>query len=79
MFNLDQITTFQTLASEHGAFETSRQKTLDASESESGSESDGQRIGKTVAKPKVKAKAKKQAPSALFEVKWLRVVIGEHF
>lgn len=62
------ITTFNTLASEHGA--TSNKKSPTESDDDS-SDSDS-----VIAKPKKKAVAKKAA-SPLFEVKWLRVVIGK--
>jgi len=61
------ITTFQTLASEHGA--TSDMETLTDSDDSDGSDS-------FIARPKKKAAAKKAA-CPLFDVKWLRVVIGK--
>ncbi|KAJ9122037.1 hypothetical protein QFC24_004264 [Naganishia onofrii] len=77
------ITTFQTLASEHGAktsFAASRSSDKTGQLSTSDSESDGDRFGKTAArrKPPVKKGAKKVGgASALFGVKWLRIIIDE--
>ncbi|WVQ97656.1 hypothetical protein IAU59_004770 [Kwoniella sp. CBS 9459] len=62
------ITTFQTLASEFGVYETAAQKRLDA---DSDSDVDTGRKGAGA------KKKNKQAACALFEVKWLRVVIDE--
>lgn len=59
------ITTFQTLASEFGVWETKGQKRLD-------DESDEE-----VPAGRKKAPKKKATMSALFDVKWLRIVVGE--
>jgi hypothetical protein len=75
-----QITTFQTLASEHGAktsFAASRSSDKNGALSSDEEDSDGDRFGKP-AKKAVKKPAKKVGgASALFGVKWLRIVIGE--
>ncbi|ORY23357.1 SNF2 family N-terminal domain-domain-containing protein [Naematelia encephala] len=63
------ITTFQTLASEFNAYEKTNSKQAQ-SDSDSGS---GEDFGRRTLK---KGKGKKSA-SALFDVKWLRVVIDE--
>jgi hypothetical protein len=63
------ITTFQTLASEHGAKITTRTLTDDDSDQVS-SDSDS-----APSKPKKKVATKKTA-CPLFDVKWLRIVIG---
>lgn len=60
------ITTFQTLASEFGVWETKGQKRLDDDESD-----------EEVPAGRKKAPKKKATMSALFEVKWLRIVIDE--
>lgn len=59
------ITTFQTLASEFGVWETKGQKKMD-------DESDEE-----VLAGRKKAPKKKATMSALFDVKWLRIVVGE--
>ena len=65
------ITTFQTVASEYAAFkgpEVTAQPTI---------ESDGESDDSFFQKIKKKSAAKKKkAPHALFDVKWLRVVVG---
>ncbi|KAJ9120736.1 hypothetical protein QFC22_002667 [Naganishia vaughanmartiniae] len=76
-----KITTFQTLASEHGAktsFAASRSSDKTGQLSTSDSESDGDRYGKTALKKPLPKKTGKKVggASALFGVKWLRVVIG---
>lgn len=60
------ITTFQTLASEHGAYETASK--TDSSDSDAGEKETRQR------KPKGRSP---KSSHALFSVKWLRIVIGE--
>ena len=63
------ITTFQTVASEHSAHEH-RAKPAQVDSDSLDSDSD-------TVKPKRRVvKGKKQPPSALFDVKWLRVVVG---
>ena len=64
------ITTFQTVASEFGAHETSSKQLSSDSESES---PDGKRFGSKTLKKGPKGK---KTAHALFEVKWLRIVIG---
>ncbi|KAJ9105493.1 hypothetical protein QFC21_001864 [Naganishia friedmannii] len=75
------ITTFQTLASEHGAktsFAASRSSDKTGQLSTSDSDSDSDRFGKTLKGPPTKKGAKKVGgASALFGVKWLRIVIDE--
>ena len=61
------ITTFQTLASEHKAYEVAGQ-----AQSDDEFDSDGELIQKTKAKKKAKA-----PQTAIYSVKWFRVVIGE--
>ena len=76
----NQITTFQTLASEHGAkisFAASRSSDKNGDLSSDEEDSDGDRFGKPVKKPVKKTTKKVGGASALFGVKWLRVVIGE--
>ncbi|WWC66176.1 uncharacterized protein I206_100077 [Kwoniella pini CBS 10737] len=63
------ITTFQTVASEFGVFETTAQKRLDEGDSDSDVETGRKGAGK--------AKKAKKAACPLFEVKWLRVVVDE--
>ena len=66
------ITTFQTVASEYAAFKGPE------FESQAAPESDGESDDSFVRKIKKKSAAKKKkAPHALFDVKWLRVVVGE--
>lgn len=75
-----QITTFQTLASEHGAktsFVASRTSDKKGELSSDEDDSDGDRFGKPVKKVTKKATKKVGGPSALFGVKWLRIVIGK--
>ena len=60
------ITTFQTLASEHAA--RLKGQKLDELESDSVSDDVGRKV----------VRKGKSAGHALFDVKWLRVVIGEH-
>jgi hypothetical protein len=63
------ITTFHTLGSEYGTSKSAKAPTPVASDSDSDS---------STFRPKKKAVgAKKQAASPLFDLKWLRVVIGE--
>lgn len=61
------ITTFQTLASEFKVYEERGKSAVDSDSSES------ETFGRKTLKSKKKAKA---TPSAIFDVKWLRVVIG---
>lgn len=61
------ITTFQTVASEHGAYETAVPQQLEASDSDDSSSKSSRRGEKNKAK---------KASHALFDVKWLRIVIG---
>lgn len=75
-----QITTFQTLASEHGAktsFAASRSSDKNGDLSSNEEDSDGDRFGKPVKKPVKKTAKKVGGASALFGVKWLRIVIGQ--
>lgn len=77
-----QITTFQTLASEHGAktsFVASRSSDKKGELSSDEEDSDGDRFGKPVKKITKKATKKVGGASALFGVKWLRIVIGKSF
>ncbi|KAK8866127.1 hypothetical protein IAR55_001278 [Kwoniella newhampshirensis] len=62
------ITTFQTVASEFGVYETRVQRQID--ELDSGSDIE---IGRKT----LKGKKGKQSASALFDVKWLRIVVDE--
>lgn len=68
------ITTFQTVASEHSNHEHLRQPTVRDASPDS-DDSDESSVFKKITKKPVKGKAKK-ASSALFEVKWLRIVVG---
>ncbi|WVQ82473.1 hypothetical protein IAT38_004602 [Cryptococcus sp. DSM 104549] len=63
------ITTFQTLSSEFGAYELKRQKRLDEGDSD---EDDALETGR-----KKGGKKQKAAATALFDVKWLRIVVDE--
>ena len=68
------ITTFQTVASEHKAYIDSapvQKKITKKIESESDSESD------SFAKKTLKRGKKGKAMTALFDCKWLRIVVGE--
>nr|WVH01933.1 SNF2 family N-terminal domain [Naematelia aurantialba] len=68
------ITTFQTVASEFGAHEASNPQQAHSKQAESDSDSDSEQdFGRKTLK---KGKAK-QSAKALFDVKWLRVVVDE--
>jgi len=63
------ITTFQTLASEFKVYEDRGKVAMDSDSSES----------ETFGRKTLKSKKKAASPHAIFDVKWLRVVIGTLF
>ena len=65
------ITTFQTLASEFDAYTKSAKPEMSDSDSDA---TTGPRFGSETLKKRAKAKT---AGHALFDVKWLRVVLGQ--